>query len=103
MNKTAKTNPLERNLKIHIDLEKYKRFDSVARRGLGFRIYERMDELGMTLEDLRVIMGHTSNSQPYRIINGECGFHIEKLYLLAQALDISCDYLLFGYERGGRI
>ncbi len=76
-------------MKFHIDLEKYKHFDSVARRELGFRIYERMDELGMNLEDLRLIMGYTSNSQPYRIINGECGFHIEKLYLLAQALDAS--------------
>ncbi len=86
---------------IHVNLDDYQPFDKKANQALGRRISKRMNELGLNVEDLRDIIEYSSESQPYRIMNGDCGFNISKLYVLTQALDVSSDYLLFGREEGG--
>ena len=53
----------------------------------------------MTQSKLAEILDYTNERQLQRIENGESGCSIDKLMEIAQILNITTDYLLFGIEK----
>ena len=65
---------------------------------VGDRIKQIRKRRNMTQSKLAEILDYTSERQLQRIENGETGCTIDKLMEIAQILDTSADYLLFGIE-----
>lgn len=69
-------------------------YDRIA---AGNRIRKRRILLGMTQEELAEKIGR-AYKYCQDIERGSCGMSIETLILLAESLNISLDYLIYGYE-----
>ena len=69
---------------------------------LGQRIQEARIEKGIKAVDMAVAL-EMSKDQYSRIENGRSVCSIQKLYQIAQYLEVSADYLLFGTEQEGII
>jgi len=73
---------------------------------IGRRVKERYRELGMTGKQLAQDIGVSQNTMS-SIVKGENVPGIDKMLLIAQALNVSLDWLVFGHgtpdgaERGG--
>lgn len=65
----------------------------------GERIKEIREIRNMKQLDLAIAVGYSDSRQIQRIEVGSSTSSIDKLVELAQALDISTDYLLFGKEK----
>ncbi len=65
---------------------------------VGNRIKSARKQRNMTQSKLAETLDYTNERQLQRIENGEMGCTIDKLMEIAQILNISTDYLLFGLE-----
>ena len=72
-------------------------FDSNTMLSMGARIQEKRIEKGIKAIDFAELMG-ISKDQLSRIENGRTVCRTEHLYVIAQLLEVSVDYLLFGNE-----
>lgn len=66
---------------------------------VGTRVRETRQDRGMTQCALAGRLDYTSERQLQRIESGETSCSVDKLMEIAQILDTSTDYLLFGTER----
>ena len=65
---------------------------------VGNRIKQMRKQRNMTQSRLAEVLDYTNERQLQRIENGETGCTVDKLMEIAQILNISTDYLLFGIE-----
>lgn len=65
---------------------------------VGNRIKQIRKQKNMTQSKLAEFLDYTNERQLQRIENGETGCTVDKLMEIAQILDTSTDYLLFGIE-----
>lgn len=70
------------------------------KKAAGKRIKEIRLRAGMTQCRLAEKLDYASERQLQRIESGETSCSVDKLMEIAQILDISTDYLLFGEEKG---
>jgi len=75
-----------------------KRIQYYNREYVGARIKRLRKESHLTQNQLSEMLDYTSERQLQRIENGETGCTIDKLMEIAQILNVSTDYLLFGTE-----
>ena len=75
-----------------------KRSQYYNREYVGERIKKLRKERDLTQNQLSEMLDYTSERQLQRIENGETGCTIDKLMEIAQILNVSTDYLLFGTE-----
>ena len=75
-----------------------KRIQYYNREYVGERIKKLRKERDLTQNQLSEMLDYTSERQLQRIENGETGCTIDKLMEIAQILNVSTDYLLFGTE-----
>lgn len=66
----------------------------------GIRIQKLRDQRGYTRESLAEL-ADISNKFLYEIETGKKGFSAIVLYRLAEALDVTCDYILTGGSKAG--
>lgn len=71
------------------------------KKAVGTRIKQMRNEKKITQSKLAESLDYTTERQLQRIENGETGCSIDKLMEIAQILNISTDYLLFGMEVSG--
>lgn len=69
------------------------------KKDVGQRIRTLRKKKNMTQFQLAEFLNYTTERQLQRIERGETGCSIDKLMEIAQILDTSTDYLLFGVER----
>ena len=77
-------------------------FDADTLYEMGCRIRDRRKELGLTMEDVADAIGYDDAKSISKVETGERKCTIERLFMLAQVLQVSVDYLLFGdafYDR----
>lgn len=72
------------------------------KKAVGERIKAIRLRNGMTQSRLAEKLDYTSERQLQRIESGETSCSVDKLMELAQILEVSTDYLLFGYESACR-
>lgn len=65
---------------------------------VGARIKQIREQRNMTQSMLAEYLDYSNERQLQRIENGETGCSVDKLMEIAQILNISTDYLLFGRE-----
>lgn len=68
------------------------------RKAVGARIKQMRIENGITQSKLAEYLDYTTERQLQRIESGETGCAIDKLVEIAQILNTSTDYLLFGMK-----
>lgn len=68
------------------------------KRKVGQRIQDLRKNRDITQSRLSEMLEYTSERQLQRIENGESGCSVDKLMEIAQVLNTSTDYLLFGKE-----
>lgn len=76
------------------DVEKFGKNEML---GVGIRIQEKRSKQCIKAIDFAELLG-ISKDQLSRIENGRTVCRTEHLYVIAQYLDVSVDYLLFGNE-----
>lgn len=65
---------------------------------VGNRIKQIRKQKNLTQSKMAEFLDYTNERQLQRIENGETGCTVDKLMEIAQILDTSTDYLLFGIE-----
>lgn len=78
--------------------EEEKRMQYYDRKAVGARIKQMRIENGITQSKLAEYLDYTTERQLQRIESGETGCAIDKLVEIAQILNTSTDYLLFGMK-----
>ena len=73
-------------------------YTAEVQRLVGKRIRDRRNALGMSMADLAEDLDYSDVSQVSKIETGDACCGTKTLYRLAQALDVSLDYLFFGDE-----
>ncbi len=66
------------------------------KKAVGARLKETRRRQGMTQAELAARLDYSSERQLQRIENGETSCSVDKLMELAQILEVTTDYLLFG-------
>lgn len=72
--------------------------DEIQRMNIGMRIQEQRIKCGMSGAMLGAYLGINSN-QVSRIETGKAKCSLEHLFIIAQVLNCSADYLLFGKKQ----
>lgn len=72
------------------------------KKDVGKRIKQVRKSKGMTQYKLAECLDYTNGRQLQRIENGETACPVDKLMEIAQILDTSTDFLLFGQKRDGK-
>ena len=67
-------------------------------KNFGERVKARREEIGMTQLDLALQIGYQSKQAVSKIENGSRGMDVDRVALLADALDTTVDYLM-GMEK----
>lgn len=67
---------------------------------VGVRIKEARRRRKMTQSSLAEKLDYTTERQLQRIENGETSCSVDKLMEIAQILQVSTDYILFGFFKG---
>ena len=67
---------------------------------VGERIKEARRRRKMTQSSLAEKLDYTTERQLQRIENGETSCSVDKLMEIAQILEVSTDYILFGFFKG---
>lgn len=75
--------------------EEIREYNGTAKWQLGQRIQEKRLEKKLTAADVAAYLNVQAN-QISRIENGKANCTISQMYILAQLLDCSVDYLMFG-------
>lgn len=68
------------------------------KKAVGMRIRLSRKNKKMTQSKLSEYLDYTNERQLQRIENGETACSVDKLMEIAQILDVSTDFLLFGFE-----
>lgn len=71
-------------------------------KGFGERVRARREELGMSQLDLALKVNFRTKQAISKIENGERGVKLDRVEMLADALDVSVDYLM-GEEKADLI
>lgn len=66
------------------------------KKAVGARLKETRRRQGLTQAELAARLDYSSERQLQRIENGETSCSVDKLMELAQILEVTTDYLLFG-------
>ena len=69
------------------------------KKAVGIRIKQLRKSRGLTQHGLAGLLDYTGSRQLQRIETGETSCTVEKLMEIAQILETSTDFLLFGQER----
>ncbi len=73
-------------------------YTAECRREIGWRIQDRRLAMGLRAVDMAAYLG-IGTRQVGRIENGNANCTVTQLYVLAQLLECSVDYLLFGVPK----
>lgn len=76
--------------------DNFKRFSSNSMIEIGQRIQQKRTERGIKAIDMSEMLG-ICKDQYSRIETGKVVCKLDYLYVIAQILDVSTDYLIFGY------
>lgn len=66
------------------------------KKAVGVRMKEMRRRRGLTQAELATRLDYSSERQLQRIENGETSCSVDKLMEIAQVLEVTTDYLLFG-------
>lgn len=69
------------------------------KKAVGVRLKEIRKRRGLTQSELAAKLDYSSERQLQRIENGETSCSVDKLMEIAQILEVTTDYLLFGTEK----
>ena len=83
----------------NIVIENFQPYDAFIQDEIGQRIKKCRLDRHMTPSELACAMCYETTSPITKIENGTLCLSIDRLYELAQILDVSTDYLLFGNNR----
>lgn len=72
------------------------------KKAVGRRIKQLRKSKGLTQHGLAGLLDYTGSRQLQRIETGETSCTVEKLMEIAQVLETSTDFLLFGQERDSK-
>lgn len=74
------------------------RFVPLDLRKMGQRISERRNELGLKVADVAMALGYREENSYLRLEYGQRCCKLDRIYMLAQILEVTVDYLLRGDE-----
>ena len=69
------------------------------KKAVGARLKQMRRKRGLTQSELAARLDYSSERQLQKIENGETSCSVDKLMEIAQILEVTTDYLLFGTEK----